>query len=295
VKAQAQLYFLTNAATARLALYEGQLALSLTDGGGDTLIKIVGDPIAYLQDYRCNVSSDPASGTTDAVNLFFGGTADDVKQGFQALISAGPNTILGRTAMGQTEQVQTLSRPAFPTTRNDRSSVISRLATNPRGRPSRPSSGANAWKSRPNGGAEGRLPGARSTSSSTTARRPTVDPLMHSSGRHPTRRLSTCGQQSASLASRRSSPRFGGEEGRCWSRDRRPQHGSVPSQDLEAHAARFVAEVELDHGGRPVEPTGIRADHLDHRLGLVVGRGQPAPVGNLVAIGPKRLGLPIPV
>jgi hypothetical protein len=108
LKAQAQLDFLTNAAQARLALYEGQLKLSLTDGGGDTPIKIVGDPIAYLQDYRCNVSSDPASGITDAVNLFFGGSGADIKQGFQALINAGLNTILGSTAMGQTEQVQTL-------------------------------------------------------------------------------------------------------------------------------------------------------------------------------------------
>ncbi|HEX8529527.1 MAG TPA: hypothetical protein VF646_05870, partial [Cytophagales bacterium] len=44
---------------------------------------------------------------SNAINMFFQGSTDDVKKGFQSLISVGLQTILGDTSMGESEQVQT--------------------------------------------------------------------------------------------------------------------------------------------------------------------------------------------
>jgi hypothetical protein len=71
-------------------------------------VKIVGEPVNFQESYNCNVSAQANDGIGNAVSEFFGGSSDDIKQGFQSLISVGLQTILGDTSMGESEQVQTI-------------------------------------------------------------------------------------------------------------------------------------------------------------------------------------------
>ncbi len=107
-KAQEQLDFLLDMAKSQLALFKTQLIEELSGvATGDDPVKIVGEPVAWTERYNCNVSKDVSKGISDAVDDFFGGSSDDVKNGFKHLIQVGLKTILGSDQMGQQEQQQT--------------------------------------------------------------------------------------------------------------------------------------------------------------------------------------------
>ncbi|HJP89035.1 MAG TPA: hypothetical protein VJ850_08380 [Candidatus Limnocylindrales bacterium] len=103
-----QLDFLLAAAKGKLDFYQSELKLDFQTDSGTSPIKIIGDPIVYMQDYRCNVGQDANAGITDAINSFFGGSSADVKAGFQSLIGVALQAILGDTSMGESEQDQTV-------------------------------------------------------------------------------------------------------------------------------------------------------------------------------------------
>jgi hypothetical protein len=106
-KQQEQLDFLLSMAQSKMQLYTMDLTTELRGEGGTNPIHIVGDPIGFEEAYSCNVSSTANDGIMAAVNSFFGGSSDDVKKGFQTLISVGLQAILGNSSMGESEQIQT--------------------------------------------------------------------------------------------------------------------------------------------------------------------------------------------
>lgn len=104
-KAQAQLEFLRSSATAQLELIANKIEKKLT--GQDDLNGLYIVPEAIVgtaQGYNVQSSEKPDEAITAAVNYFFSGSKDSVKNGFAKIVETALDTLLGNTEIGETKK-----------------------------------------------------------------------------------------------------------------------------------------------------------------------------------------------
>lgn len=95
-----QFAFLQKMAEAKCNEFESELK-SMFTSGGTAECEIVGNrAIAYHACQHVDIKTGCDDAIKDAIDMFFRGR-DDVKQGFQKIIKAALDTIIGDTAMGE--------------------------------------------------------------------------------------------------------------------------------------------------------------------------------------------------
>jgi hypothetical protein len=102
-KAKEQLDLLTNAAKANLKIAEGNIAASLRgEGQGIERLYIVPDSVMQGEfGYTVSTSQEVDAGITEAIDTFFKGSKDDVKNGFKEVIKTAINVLFASTKAGE--------------------------------------------------------------------------------------------------------------------------------------------------------------------------------------------------